>query len=398
MKDNFLFALVTFCLFILTPCMINAQENLCVGAHWTESEGERMMLEFAEKWNGRAEWESRAERIRNGIRTGMKWEQLPDYSKELNPIINGKRTMEGYTVENIAIESFPGFYVTGNLYTPTGVSGKMAGILCPHGHWNDPPGRIREDMQIRCAFLAKMGAVVFAYDMVGYADSDQIEHRMPISLVLQTWNSKRVLDYLLSRDDIDPNRIGITGASGGGTQTFILTALDDRIKVSVPTVMVSAHFFGGCICESGMPIHKSQDHQTNNVEIAALAAPRPMLILSDGGDWTSNNPMIEVPYLMRVYDSYEARSNLSHVHFPLERHDYGRTKRAAMYNFMEKHLDLSIGREMYDLKTSTIDETSISILSADELKVFSESHPRPENALLGNEAVTNYFLNTFCEK
>ncbi|NND33383.1 MAG: acetylxylan esterase [Saprospiraceae bacterium] len=395
MKTNLSLSLIL--LLCMSSGALSQNNNLCVGAHWTELEGEQMMMQFANSWTNKEQWEARAEKIRAGMKKGLDWQNMPDYSENLNPIVHSTKKMDGYIVENIAIESFPGFYVTGNLYRPSENPGKMAGILCPHGHWNDPPGRIRDDMQIRCAFLAKMGAVVFAYDMVGYADADQIDHRMPISLVLQTWNSKRVLDYMLSREDIDPDRIAITGASGGGTQTFILTALDDRIKVSVPAVMVSAHFFGGCICESGMAIHKSVNHQTNNVEIAALAAPRPMLILSDGGDWTSNNLVIEVPYLQRVYDTYGSKANLSHVHFPLERHDYGIRKRAAMYNFMEKHLDLSISGEMYDIHTSTIDESSIKLLSADELDVFNQEHPRPQDALKGNQEVTDYFLNVFCK-
>jgi len=374
------------------------QDNLCQGAHWTAEEGAQMMQTFAEMWHDEPTWENRASIVKEGIIKGMGWDKVPDYDQVENVLIHSAREMDGYIVENIAIESFPGFFITGNLYRPSDPTGKSAGVLCPHGHWSQPGdiGRFRKDMQIRCAMLARMGCVVIAYDMVGYGESIQVEHRMPIALLLQTWNSKRVVDYLMSRADVDGDRIAITGASGGGTQTFITTALDNRIDVSVPTVMVSAHFFGGCVCESGLPIHKSSDHQTNNVEIAALAAPRPMLVISDGGDWTANNGIVEIPYLRRVYGSYGVAPRLHHVHFPLERHDYGIHKRAAMYNFLGNQLDLPISSDLYDHNENRFNEHLITIQDESKLNVFDRDHPRPDDALDGNKAVTDYFMKEFC--
>ncbi|MCK4749039.1 MAG: acetylxylan esterase, partial [Bacteroidales bacterium] len=254
-------------LFLASHVDTQAQESmLCMGGHWSENEANLMMKEFASEWDDKETWEERAAVIRQGMIEGMQLQEMPDIEGNFNPVIRKTREMDGYIVENVSIESFPGFYITGNLYRPLEPEDKNPVILCPHGHMKDK--RFTKDVQIRSAALARMGAIVFAYDMVGYGESVQVYHRIPIALVLQTWNSRRVLEYLLSRPDVDPDRIGMTGGSGGGTQTFVLTALDERIKVSVPVVQVSAHFFGGCVCESGMPIHKSPHHQTNNVEIA----------------------------------------------------------------------------------------------------------------------------------
>lgn len=297
--------------------------------------------------------------------------------------------MDGYIVENIAIESFPGFFITGNLYRPLNPAPftKSPAILSVHGH--GPDLRFGESMQKRSATFARMGAVVFAFDMIGYGDSKQVDHKIPIALTLQTFNSQRVIDYLISRPDVDSKRIGVTGESGGGTQTILITALDPRITVSAPVVMVSAYFFGGCTCESGMPIHKSASHQTNNVEIAALAAPRPMLLVSDGGDWTKNTPRIEFPYVQNVYAAYEADSRTANVHLPGERHDYGKNKRAAVYNFFGHYLGLNAGRIPYQ---DGFDERFVTLLSAEELRVFNDRNPIPLQALNGNETVME-FLN-----
>ncbi|MDW3648417.1 MAG: acetylxylan esterase [Bacteroidia bacterium] len=377
------FLLTISCLFTF---QLWAQENmLCQGAYWSEDEGNKRMKEFAELWNDKDSWEERASAIKTQMKLGMQWEKMPQLSGNFNPIIRKKRIMDGYSVENIAIESFPGFYITGNLYRPLQKTGKHAAILSPHGHWEN--GRMREAMQIRCAALARMGAIVFAYDMLGYGESQQLDHNIPIALHLQTFNSKRVLEYLLSREDVDGERIGMTGASGGGTQTFVLSALDERIKAAVPAIQISAHFFGGCVCESGMPIHKSEHLQTNNVEIGALMAPRPMLMLSDGGDWTRNTPRVEYPYIRKVYALYDAEHKLEQVHFPSERHDYGYSKRTPMYMFFAHHLKLNINMLEFQGPPK---EDFFQLLSEEELQVFDKEHPLPANALKGDASVLKY--------
>jgi dienelactone hydrolase len=295
--------------------------------------------------------------------------------------------MDGYSVENIAIESFPGFYITGNLYKPLQLKPKNPAILCTHGHKSNRG--FTENLQLRCASLARMGAIVFSYNMVGRNGIDQVSHTIPISLLLHTWNSRRILDYLLSLPDIDPEKIGMTGESGGGTQTFILAAIDDRIKVSVPVVQISAHFFGGCVGESGMPIHKSKHHQTNNVEIAALYAPRPMLLISDGADWTRNTPRIEYPYIQEVYKLFNAEHKVENAHFPSEKHDYGYSKRAAAYVFFAHHLGLDLDNLPYDDKIGFL-ESFVTVLPNQQLQIFNVNNPLPKNALIGDESVMNY--------
>jgi len=345
-----------------------------------EAEGPRLLAECAATYSNRKQWQQRAVAIRRGILKATRLDPLPK-RKPFKPIVHSRRVHQGYSVDNVAFESMPGFFVTGNLYRPLEASSGTPGILCPHGHFAN--GRLRPDMQARCARFARMGAVAFAYDMVGYGDSTQTTHQDPNVLSLQLWNSMRCVDFLLSFCQADPKRIGVTGSSGGGTQSFLLTAVDDRVTLCAPVMMVSAHFFGGCLCESGKPIHKSPP--TNNVEIAALAAPRPQLIVSCGEDWTKNSAEVEVPYIRNVYELYGCPQDIEHAHFPSEGHDYGCAKRLSVYNFIARRFGLDRDRSI-ETGGEAVPE-QVTIEQEEALRVWTDEHTRPADALEGPQAL-----------
>ena len=362
--------------------------QLCQGDYQTPEAAQAQLARFAKTYSDLDGWKKRAATIREGILCGAGLTPPPGKCA-LNPILRDRREYCGYSVENVAFESLPGFFVTGNLYRPLTAPGPQchAAVLCPHGHFPEPNGggRFRDDMQKRCATLARAGAVVFAYDMVGWGESQQYPHKGPKTLALQLWNSLRSVDFLLSLAEVDPKRVAVTGASGGGTQTLLLTAVDDRIAVSIPVVMVSAHFFGGCVCESGMPVHQGAKHETNNAEISALAAPRPQLIISDGIDWTKNTPNVEYPYIRNVYKLAGAEANVENLHLPNEGHDYGASKRKGAYDFLARHLGLSFdGQRASD---GTIDESFAVIEAQDKMHVFGPLNPLPDYAAKSIEAV-----------
>ncbi|MDB4672805.1 acetylxylan esterase, partial [Akkermansiaceae bacterium] len=292
---------------------------------------------------------------------------------------------DGYTVENVGIETIPGYFLCGNLYLPKVAVDKMPVFLCPHGHWSKEDlhhhGRHRDEMQYRCGALARMGCGIFAYEMVGYGDSKRMgwEHRWdPQVMALQTWNSVRALDYLLELPGADRKRVGVTGASGGGTQSFLVAALDDRITLSAPCVMVSCHFFGGCRCESGLPVHVRETHVTNNAEIAALFAPKPQLLVSNGDDWTKHTATLEYPFLRKIYQLYGKEDKVKNVHLPEEKHDYGKSKRMALYDFVA---------EQFKLDRKLADELKVELIDPGTLFVFGKDHPAPEGLLKPNQKV-----------
>ncbi len=288
------------------------------------------------------EWTAKADGIRRRmlLSSGL----VPEPEKTpLNPQLSGLIDHGDYTVEKAAFEVVPGFFCTGNLYRPKG-DGPFPAIVNPHGHWQS--GRLEDSemcsVPARCITFAKMGAVAFTYDMVGYNDSRQFVHRWggereklwgvhPFALQLLT--SIRAVDFVSGLPGVDPARIGCTGASGGGTQTFALYTADPRIAAAAPVNMISSTMQGGCVCENAPLIRYSN----SNMEIGAMMAPKPLLMVAATGDWTRETPRVEYPAIRSVYALYGAEAKVESVQFDYG-HNYNKDSREAVYRFFGRHL------------------------------------------------------------
>ena len=312
-------------------------------------------------FKSRAAWEARAAQLREQILAAAGLWPLPEKTL-LKAQVFDRIDQEGYSIEKVHFESYPQFYCTGNLFRPHGGSAAppFPGVLCPHGHWGY--GRLEhspDDMNgcsvpARCMNFALQGYVAFAYDMVGYNDSFQVPHtwgrdmKAPWTLShqalrlglwgvgllgLQLWNSIRAIDFLTSLPDVDSQRIAVTGASGGGTQTFLLTAVDQRVRVAAPVNMISHFMQGGDVCENAPNLRID----TDNVEIGAVAAPRPLLMVSATGDWTCDVPRVEYPAVRAIYGLFDEPARVTCVQIPAQ-HNYNRLSREAVYEFFARWL------------------------------------------------------------
>ena len=299
----------------------------------------------ARTYKTRAEWQTRRAHLRKQILSAAGLLPMPPRNP-LHPQIFGRIENKTYSIEKVLLETMPGYYLGGNLYRPlkAAPAGGFPGIVSPHGHWDY--GRLEHSaiasVPARCINLAQQGYVVFCYDMVGYNDTIQTPHDFggpveqlwdfsPLSLLL--WNAIRAVDFLESLSGVDAARIGATGASGGATQTFLLAAVDDRIQFSAPVNMISAIMQGGGLCENAPNLRLD----TFNVEIAAMMAPRPMIMVSATGDWTRNNLTEEFPAVRAIYELFGQAANVEAMHQDAP-HNYNQVAREAVYRFFGKHV------------------------------------------------------------
>ncbi len=359
-------------------------------------------------------WEKRATQLRQQVLVALGQWPGPTRSP-LNATVHSPVEREGYTVWRVYFESMPGHFVTGSLYRPKQKTGRLPAVLSPHGHF--PGGRFnaydekkvrrqiaiggerfliggRYPLQARCVQLARMGCVVFLYDMIGYADSVQLVRRAGVResmnrasdwglaspqaelhlqnhMGLQTWNSVRAMDFLTSLPDVDPKRIAVTGASGGGTQTFLLMAVDDRPAAAVPCVMVSTAMQGGCNCENTSYLRIG----AGNIDLAALTAPRPMG-LTAANDWTIELETKGYPDLVALYKMLGHEGGVRavfHTHFL---HNYNGVNRMFMASCINDFFDLGF--------ETPILERDFVPLSQEEMTVWTADHPAPRGDQIGD--------------
>lgn len=357
---------------------------------WEVEDGWAYLDQLATKYTDKASWEKRKDSIKPQLFQALQLSPLPAKPNS-KPIITKKRIFDGYSVENIALEILPGVWINGSLYKPLKIKGKIPVVLSPDGHWSQQ--RYRADCQIRCATVARMGAMAFSYDLFAWGESmlqfEYEDHRRSLAQTVQTLGGIRILDYFSALKETDQTRIGISGGSGAGSHSILMTAMDDRIKLSAPVVAMSSYFYGGCPCESGMPIHQCGGG-TDNVELAAMAAPRPQLLVSDGGDWTAHTPEHDFPYLKTMYGYYGVSNKVENVHLPAEGHDFGVNKRIALYDFLVKNFRLNSA--LVKDKTGKYDESKVTIEKESAMYVFGDKGEKlPKNAIIGFENLQKLF-------
>ena len=374
-----------------------------------------------------AAWELRAEELRRRVLVANGLWPLPPRTP-LNPVVHGRVERKGFYVQKVYFESIPGHFVTGLLFRPTGKSGKLPAVLCPHGHG----GRLQdygeqETLQLitqgaerfadcgrypklsRCAQLARMGCVTFIFDMLGYADSQQVSrqlaHRFAVQrpeldqpdrwgfystqaelrlqsiMGLQVWNCVRALDFLAGLPDVDANRIGVTGGSGGGTQTILLGAIDQRPVAAFPQGMVSTSMQGGCTCENCCLLRVG----TGNVELAALFAPRPQAMTA-ANDWTKAMMSDGYPQLQELYALYGKRDSVQCTSLTHFRHNYNYVTRAQMYAWFNEHLQLGLDEPIV--------EEHWQPLTPAEWTIWDDQHPAPAGGLEHELALIHWMTET----
>jgi dienelactone hydrolase len=290
---------------------------------------------------------------------------LPDYRGPLNAKVTKTTKRDGFVVENVIFESLPDYFVTANLYRPDR-EGRHPAVLMSMGHWEagKPAG------QLLSVNLARKGFVVLAYDPVGQGERQQAyDPRMGRSLIggateqhfsngaaailmgqsvarYFIFDGMRGIDYLVSRPEVDPERIGATGCSGGGTQTTYIAALDPRVKVAAVNCYMNSFqtlYRGPSLGDSEQSLPGFLAAGLDQTDYVALFAPKPWLISSTENDFfTPAGARQVLEEAQRWYRTYDAEDHIRWVVGP-GGHGTPLVVREAIYGWMIRWLKQGTG-------------------------------------------------------
>ena len=297
------------------------------------------------------EWQEQRSRLRATLFAAMG--SMPDKPCPLEAKILGTLKREGYRIEKLVFQSRPDVWVTATAYVPAEAKGKVPAVLAVHGHW---PGARRDPVvQVRCLGLVKLGFFVLAVDAFGAGERYTTPARgtyhgalygstlWPAGLTLlgmQVYDNRRAVDYLKTRPEVDGDRLGITGASGGGNQTMYAGALDERFKAVVPVCSVGTYqaylHAACCVCE----VLPGALRFAAEGDVLALVAPRALMVVSatkDAYQFSVGEAKKSIAHARPVFKLLGAEEKLRHAVFE-SGHAYNQPMREAMYGWMTRWL------------------------------------------------------------
>ncbi len=325
--------------------------------------------------------------LRRRLEKSLGFRQLP-WPPDLRSRRVGAIEREGYQIEKIVYQTFPGTLVPAHFYLPDNLKKPAPAVLFYPGHWWGD-SKARPDFQVFCINMARKGFVVLTWDPFGQGERgiSSRDHRRTEALLVgisqqgfAEYETQCALEYLLSRSEVDAQRIGMTGASGGGYNTWITAALEDRIKVAIPVVGTSEFYEQIKICRPLDWYHAAEHchfvadliRYADNHELLAMAAPRPVLIIAASKD--ESFPIAGVrevyAYGRSLYESYGVPERVGLFEDALVGHGYQQEKREAAYGwFLRWLMNKGDGRPVPEGPTETFSPDS------PELRCFSENQP-----------------------
>jgi dienelactone hydrolase len=298
-----------------------------------------------------AAWKARRETLRKHLLAAMG--PVPDKPCDLSARIVATLKRPGYRIENVLFQSRPDVWVTANTYVPDNVKGKGPAVLVVHGHW---AGARRDPVvQARCLGLVKLGFFVLCVDAFGAGERHPSAARggyhgaligstlWPAGLTLlgaQVYENRRAVDYLVSRPEVDGDRLGITGASGGGNQTMYAGALDERFAAVVPVCSVGTYQAylkaACCVCE----VLPGALTFTEEGDVLGLVAPRALLVINatqDALQFSVGEARKSLERARAIFKLYGREDRVRHDTFDSP-HAYNQAMREAMYGWMTRAL------------------------------------------------------------